>query len=83
MLVMSDRYASIAEPALSATASETLLRPQISAAGTKVSSHYFFSKHWRNIMISKCLAIAFLATASMTGGDGANSHKPSGFDSQC
>jgi sporulation protein YlmC with PRC-barrel domain len=38
-----------------------------SAAGTKVPSHYCFSKQWRNIMISKCLAIAFLATASMTG----------------
>jgi sporulation protein YlmC with PRC-barrel domain len=26
-----------------------------------------FAKQWRNVMISKCLAIAFLATASMTG----------------
>src|SRR5258707_14325973 len=38
-----------------------------SAAGTKVPSQYCFSKQWRNIMIYKCLAIAFLATASMTG----------------
>ena len=26
-----------------------------------------FPKQWRNIMLSKCLAIAFLATASITG----------------
>jgi sporulation protein YlmC with PRC-barrel domain len=26
-----------------------------------------FAKYWRNVMISKCLAIAFLATASVTG----------------
>src|SRR6202022_2188360 len=50
--------------------SQTLRRRQVhycSAAGTKVSSHYCFSKQWRNIMISKCLTIAFLAIASMTG----------------
>jgi sporulation protein YlmC with PRC-barrel domain len=38
-----------------------------SAAGTKVPPHYCFPKQWRNIMLYKCLAIAFLATASMTG----------------
>src|ERR1700731_2506876 len=50
--------------------SQTLRRRQVhycSAAGTKVPSHYCFLKQWRDIMISQCLAIAFLATASMTG----------------
>jgi sporulation protein YlmC with PRC-barrel domain len=36
-------------------------------AETKIPRHCCFSKQWRNIMISKCLAIAFMATASMTG----------------
>jgi sporulation protein YlmC with PRC-barrel domain len=35
--------------------------------GTKVTPRYCSRKQWRNIMISKCLAIAFLAIASMTG----------------
>jgi sporulation protein YlmC with PRC-barrel domain len=38
-----------------------------SIAGTKVTARYCSRKQWRNIMISKCLAIAFLAIASMTG----------------
>ncbi|MFZ0837617.1 MAG: PRC-barrel domain-containing protein [Xanthobacteraceae bacterium] len=36
-----------------------------SVTGTKVTPRY--CSPWRNIMISKCLAIAFLAIASMTG----------------
>jgi hypothetical protein len=38
-----------------------------SVAGTNVTPRYCSPKQWRNIMISKCLAIAFLAIASMTG----------------
>jgi hypothetical protein len=58
--------------------------PWRAGAGTKVPSHYCFSKQWRKIMIFKCLAIAFLATAVRDRrGVGANSHKPSGYDYQC
>jgi sporulation protein YlmC with PRC-barrel domain len=38
-----------------------------SAAGTKVPPHHCFLEQWRNIMIFKYLAIALLATASVTG----------------
>jgi sporulation protein YlmC with PRC-barrel domain len=38
-----------------------------SIAGTKGTPRYYSPKQWRSSMISKCLAIAFLAIASMTG----------------
>jgi hypothetical protein len=39
----------------------------VPSLGTKVTPRYCSPKHWRNIMISKRLAIAFLAIASMLG----------------